>query len=211
MLSPTSQGSSYRTFTTSAVLAVTIIVLLSLYNLRDARVVGSSGSSLVQTSGVGKDTARITTNNGTKVAHSLATTPGSKQETASLLEDHAGKTTSSLTHTLGNEQDAAKLPIDHASKPPTSMSHTSENEQSKEEVPVTNVSSSAIAATSAIDIATPSTSAATEEPRRAFVTFLEADTGENHGDHEKGTKSDNEDVYFVGALYRLRKFISPNY
>ena len=174
-------------------------------------MVASSGSPVQDTSGDWKDSARITTYNATKNTHSLATTPGNEQETARLPEGHAGETTSSLTHTPGNEQDAAELPEDHASKLTTSLSPTSENEQNTVEVPANVVSSSAIAAASAIDVGTPSTPPATEGPRRAFVTFLEADTGENHGDQEKATNPDNADTYFVGALYRPSKRFSPDH
>lgn len=247
MLSPTSQrSSSYRTLTTSAVLAVTIIILLSLYNLRDARVVASSGSP-VRISGEEKEAARVPRYNATghtsSVSHasgnqqegakelkeqavkfidSLAHTPGNKQDAARLPKDHAAQLTSSVSHTPGNVQDTAKVPENHAAsslshtpgneqdtailpkshtaKNTASLSHTFGNEQNTVKVPANNVSSSAIAATSAIDVAIPSTPAAPHEPRRAFVTFLEADTGANHIDQEEGSNPDDEDTYFVGAL-----------
>ena len=80
----------------------------------------------------------------------------------------------SFLYTLGNEQDTGKIPTD-------------------------NISPSTKAATSAAHIAIPSTTIAQNEPRRAFVTFLEADTGTNRGDQVEGTNPDNEDTYFVGV------------
>ena len=222
MLSPTSQrSSSYRTLTTSAVLAVTIIILLSFYNLRDARVAASSGSpeatsvarynatrytsSVSHASGNEQEGAKEPKEQALKFTDSLSHKPENQQDAARLPMNHAAKLTSSVSHTPGNEHDTAKVPENHAA---SSVSHTPGNEQDTVKVPANVVSSSALAATLAIDVAIPSTPAAPNEPRRAFVTFLEADTGTNHNDQEEGTNADNEDAYFVGALYRPSNLIS---
>lgn len=233
MLSPTSQRtSSYRTLTTSAVLAVTVIILLSLYNLRDAKVVAWSGST-ARVSGEGKEAASVAGYNATQYTSSVSHVSGDEQEGAKGLKEQAVKSTDSLSHTPGNEQDTAGLPKNDAANLTSSVSHTPGNEQDTAKVtednaasslptapgneqntvkiPTNIVSSSAIAATSAIDVAIPSAPAAPNEPRRAFVTFLEADTGANHNDQEKGTNEDNEDAYFVGVLYRPSNLISPNH
>ena len=142
MLSSTHQ----RIFTTGTIAVVTIIILLTLYNLRDTRT--ASNDSLTPLSGDKTDTAMVQT---------------------------PGVTNIPMSHTPGDEQDTIK-------------SHVSE------------ASPSAIATNSAVDAAIPSATVAQNGPRRAFVTFLEADTGTNHDDQADGTNSDNEDSYFVGML-----------
>lgn len=150
MLSPTAQRPSHRTLTTNIVALLTIVILLTLYNLRDARVAPNArDASLIQSSSDGKDAAKIPT-------------------------DHAIESTSSLSPTLVNEQDTVKIATD-------------------------NDSPSATAATSAVDVDRFSAPAPPNEPRRAFVTFLEADTGTNHGDEAQGMNPDNEDKYFVAT------------
>ena len=143
MLSPT----NHRILTTSAIVVITIFILLTLYNLRDTRT--TSLNSLVSLRGDKEDTARAPTYDVTKSIFSLLRTPG-------------------------NEQDAVKIPAHDASLLTT-------------------------AATSAVDVPMPSATAARDVPRRAFVTFLEADTGTNHGDQARGTTPDDEDAYFVGV------------
>ena len=150
MLSSTHQ----RIFATGTIAIVTIIILLTLHNLRDTRT--ASNDSLALLSGDKTDTARVQTPGATK-------TP--------------------MSHTPWEEQDTIK-------------SHASE------------ASPSAMATNSAVDAAIPSASVAQNGPRRAFVTFLEADTGTNHDDQVDGTDSDNEDSYFVGMLHIPNKLIS---
>ena len=186
---------------------MTIIILLSLYNLRDARVLAASGSP-VRISGEGKDAATVVRYNATGYTSSVSHAAGNEQEGAKELKGQAVKLTDPSSHTPGNEQDTAKVPENHAA---TSLSNTPGNEQNTAKVPANIVSSSTIAATSAIDVAIPSTAAAPNEPRRAFVTFLEADTGTNHADQEDGTNPDNEDIYFVGALYQRSNLIFSNH
>ena len=70
-----------------------------------------------------------------------------------------------------------------------------------------NAPPSAIAATPAVDVAISSATVVPNEPRRAFVTFLEADTGTNRGDQVEGMNLDDEDVYFVGMLCRSNNLI----
>ena len=142
MLSSTHQ----RIFTTGITAIVTIILLLTLYNLRDTRT--ASNDSLAPLSGDKTETAKVQT---------------------------PGATNTPMSHTPGDESDTIK-------------SHVSE------------ASPSAIATNSAVDAAIPSATVAQDGPRRAFVTFLEADTGTNHDDQAHGTDSDNEDSYFVGML-----------
>lgn len=150
MLSSTSQRPSHRTLTTTAAVALTFIILLTLYNLRSDRA-ASNG-------------------NGT-----------------------------------------AELPIYHATKSPSSLSQTPGNKQGPAKIPADNTSPSAITATSAVDIAIPSAPAPPNEPRRAFVTFLEADTSTNHDDQAQGAIPDNEDMYFVGVSHRPGNLISPSH
>lgn len=157
MMSPTSQRPSHRTLATSIAALVTIIILLSLYNLGDARV--ASNGLPIQTSNDGKHAAKIPT-------------------------DGATKPTSSLSSTHGNKQDAVTISTD-------------------------NDTSSATATTSAVDVARVSASTPSNAPRRAFITFLEADTGTNHGDEAQAMDPDNEDKYFVGGLHQTNNFISP--
>ncbi|KAF6217638.1 hypothetical protein HO133_006740 [Letharia lupina] len=135
MLSPASQLTSHRILTTSAILAVTFIILLTLYNPRDATA--ASNGSLVQLSG-DKPTSDAT-----------ISTPGNEQETGKITAD--------------------------------------------------NASPSAIAETSAVDVAMSSATAVPNEPRRAFVAFLEAHTGTNRGDEAQGMTTEDEDDYFVAT------------
>ena len=158
MLSPTSQRSSHRTLTTGTIFAVTIIILLTLYNLRDVK--GASIGSIVQLASDRKDTAGTASQEATKSRPPLSHTPGSDQEKVKIGAD--------------------------------------------------NAFSFAITASSAVDVAISSTPATPNEPRRAFVTFLEADTGTNHGDEAQGSNPDDEDIYFVGGLQRPGSLASPN-
>lgn len=135
MLSPASQLTSHRILTTSAILAVTFIILLTLYNPRDATA--ASNGSLVQLSG-DKPTSDAT-----------ISTPGNEQETGKITAD--------------------------------------------------NASPSAIAETSAVNVAMSSATAVPNEPRRAFVAFLEAHTGTNRGDEAQGMTTEDEDDYFVAT------------
>ncbi|KAF6232942.1 hypothetical protein HO173_008905 [Letharia columbiana] len=135
MLSPVSQLTSHRILTTGAILAVIFIILLTLYNPRDATA--ASNGSLVQLSG-DKPTSDAT-----------ISTPGNEQETGKITAD--------------------------------------------------NGSPSAIAETSAVNVAMSSAPAVPNEPRRAFVAFLEAHTGTNRGDEAQGMTTDDEDDYFVAT------------
>lgn len=135
MLSPASQLTSHRILTTSAILAVTFIILLTLYNPRDATA--ASNGSLVQLSG-DKPTSDAT-----------ISTPGNEQETGKITAD--------------------------------------------------NASPSATAETSAVDVPMSSAPAVPNEPRRAFVAFLEAHTGTNRGDEAQGMTTEDEDDYFVAT------------
>ena len=140
----------HRIFTTSTVTVVTIIILLTLYNLRDTRL--ASNHPLVQLPGEEKEIGRVSTYDAT-------------ESTFSLLD--------------GNKQDTVEIPAKEVSSSATS----------------------AVAATLAVNVTLPPVTAATSnEPKRAFVTFLEADTGTNRGDQAEGTNPDNEDIYFVGMV-----------
>ena len=110
----------------------------------------------------------------------------------------------------GDEKDTARISTFDAAKS-TTLSNTPGTKQDVVKIPTGSPSLSAKAATSAIHLAISSAPAAPNEPRRAFVTFLEADTGTNHGDEAQGTDPDNEDIYFVGMLHPPRELISPNY
>lgn len=147
MLSPASQLTSHRILTTSAILAVTFIILLTLYNPRDATA--ASNGSLVQLSG-DKPTSDAT-----------ISTPGNEQETGKITAD--------------------------------------------------NASPSAIAETSAVNVAMSSATAVPNEPRRAFVAFLEAHTGTNRGDEAQGMTTEDEDDYFVGVSHRPNNLIFLNH
>lgn len=149
MLSPPSQRPSERTLITTAAVALTFIILLTLYNPRSEGVASNR-----------KGTARIPAY-------------------------HATKSTSSLAQTPGNEQDPVKITADITSP----------------------------SATSAVDIAISSAPAPPppNEPRRAFVTFLEADTGAYHDDQAQGSNPDNEDMYFVGVSHRHSNLTSSSY
>ena len=126
-------------------------------------------------------------------------------------------TLSSLRETRTASNDSlALLPVDkgNAAKvqsygaTETPVLHTPGHEQDTIEGPVDEASSSPIATPSAVDAAISSTTIAQTGPKRAFVTFLEADTGTNHGDQADETDSDTEDSYFVGRLRLPEKSIS---
>ena len=136
MLSPTSQRPSQHVFTKCAIFAVTIIILFSIYGLRNGKATYS-----------------------------------------------ATRSRSSFSHILGNGQDIVQFPTD-------------------------NSHSSTKAATSASDFAISSTASVPNVPKRAFITFLEADTGTNHASEDTGTNTDNEDIYFVGKSYESTKLSS---
>ena len=151
MLSSTHQ----RIFANSTIALVTIIILLTLYNLRDTRT--ASNDSLALLSGDKTDTVKVQT---------------------------PGATNTAMSDTPSDEQDTIK-------------NHVSE------------ASPSTIATNSGVDAAIPSATVAQNGPKRAFVTFLEADTGTNHDDEAVGTNSDNEDSYFVGMLPLPNKLSFP--
>ena len=117
---------------------------------------------------------------------SLVPFSSEKEVTAEVQKYGATKSSLSPLDTPWKEQDTIGRPIDVASPP-------------------------AIATTSAVDVVIPSATVAQNEPKRAFVTFLEADTGTNHGDQADGTNSDDEDSYFVGMLYLPSNLIFSNH
>ena len=96
----------------------------------------------------------------------------------------------------GDKVDAAKAQVYDATKSP--VTHTPWDEQDAVKSAVEEAYPSPIAIPSTVDAAIPSATPAQNEPRRAFVTFLEADTGTNHDDQAHETDLDNEDSYFVG-------------
>lgn len=153
MLSPTHQ----RIFATGTVAVLTVVILLTLSNIRDTRT--ASKDSLALLSGDTGDTAKAQVYDATK---------------------------NPVIHTPWDDQDTAKSPVGEASPFP-------------------------IATPSTVDAAIPITTPAPNEPRRAFVTFLEADTGTNHDDQTHETDSDNEDAYFVGMSCLPSKLIFSNH
>lgn len=143
MLPPT----SHRVVTAGTIIAAAVLILLTLYNIRDSKV--ASPGLLSQTSDHREDSVETSTYDPTQ-------------------------STSSLFHKHGNEQDKVKIT---ANKP----------------------SPSGKAVTPAVEaIKSPATVAA-NEPKYAFVTFLEADTGTNRGDKGHGMNPDDEDIYFVAT------------
>ena len=155
MLSPT----SHRIVTVGTVIAVVVLILLTLYNLRDHRI--ASPGLLSQISSHKKDAAVIPTYDTTK-------------------------STSSLFHKHRNKQDTVKIPANKSSP-------------------------SAIAVISAVEVTASSVAVAANEPKNAFVTFLEADTGTNRGDQGDGMNLDDEDIYFVGMLFLPSCLMSPDH
>ena len=159
MLSPASQRPSHRTPTAGVIIAVTVLILFSLFSLRDATT-ASSGSP---------------------------------------------------EHSSSDRKDTATIPTYDAIESTPSVAHKSAKEQDTIKIPAYNASVSSIAAAAAVDGAKSLPPVESNEPRRAFVTFLEADTGANRGDSAQGVNSDNEDVYFVGVFYRPRNLTSPSH
>ena len=106
----------------------------------------------------------------------------------------------------GGQGDTAKVQV--YSETETPVSDTPSKEQDTIKNPVDEAPLSTIATPSAVDAAIPSAALVPNEPKRAFVTFLEADTGTNHDDQADGTNSDNEDSYFVGTSHLPKKWIS---
>ena len=151
MLSPTHQ----RIFATGTVAVLTVVILLTLSNIRDTRTAPKDSLALLS----------------------------------------------------GDKGDATKVQVYGTTEPP--VIQTPWDEQDTIETPVEEASPTPISALSTVD-AIPSAPPAQNEPRRAFVTFLEADTGTNHDDQAHETDLDNEDSYFVGMSCSPNKLIFSN-
>lgn len=125
------------------------------------------------------------------------------------LRDAIAASSGSPVRLSGHEKDTARIP--DATTSTSSSSHGTGNEQDTIKISANNASSSNKATSSAIDVAISSAPVAPNEPRRAFVTFLEADTGTNHNDQEQGMNPDDEDIYFVGMLHPPSSLNPPNH
>lgn len=115
-----------------------------------------------------------------------------------------------LAQSLGDEEDSVKVTTNDTDKAISPSLHKLGNDQDIVKTPAEQAFPSAIATTLAVDVTIPSPIAAPNEPRRAFVTFLEGDTGTNHGDQTDGENLDDKDDYFVGMFKRPSKFKSSN-
>ena len=115
------------------------------------------------------------------------------------LRDVKGASIGSIVQSVSDERDTAGTAIHEVIKSTPLLSYTSGSDQEKIKIGAENTSLFAITTSSAVNVVISSIAATPNESRRGFVTFLEVDTGTNHGDEAEGTNPDNEDIYFVGA------------
>ena len=122
--------------------------------------------------------------------------------TLSRIRDTKSAANDSLSLS-GEHGDIPKVQVYSENEAP--VLDTPSKEQDTMKSPVDEAPPSPIETPSAVDAAIPPAPPALNEPKRAFVTFLEADTGTNHDDQADGTNSDNEDSYFVGMAHLPKK------